>query len=110
MQNTNKNQTAESCLIQKVFESEEFASVRTLVRPGGELESSPTVYFVAKDVCEAMDYQNHRQAVKRHVEPEDVLFQEVLDKYGRRRRLTRAAFLPSFWQAVRIKPAVSATM
>jgi len=86
MQNTNKNQTAESCLIQKVFESEEFASVRTLVRPGGELESSPTVYFVAKDVCEAMDYQNHRQAVKRHVEPEDVLIQEVLDKYGRRRR------------------------
>lgn len=86
MQNTNKTQTAESRLIQKVFESEEFARVRTLVSPGEDQELSPTVYFVAKDVCDAMDYQNHRQAVKRHVEPEDVLSRGVLDKYGRRRR------------------------
>ncbi|WP_195268389.1 phage antirepressor KilAC domain-containing protein [Eubacterium sp. 1001713B170207_170306_E7] len=85
MQKSNKTQTAESRLIQKVFESEEFASVRTLVSQEGGNALSPTVYFVAKDVCEAMDYQNHRQAIKRHVEPEDILRRAVRDKNGRSR-------------------------
>lgn len=85
MQKTNTNQSTESRLIQKVFESEEFMSVRTLVGQDEGEALSPTVYFVAKDVCDAMEYQNHRQAIKRHVEPEDVLSREVLDKYGRRR-------------------------
>ncbi|WP_320074169.1 hypothetical protein [Eubacterium callanderi] len=36
--------------------------MRTLVWPGGESEHLPIVCSVAKDVCEAMDHQNHRQA------------------------------------------------
>ena len=86
MQNTNKTQTAESRLVQKVFESDEFACVRTLVEQGGAPGAAPVVYFVAKDACDAMDYQNHRQAIKRHVEPEDVSTRYVLDKNGRRRK------------------------
>lgn len=86
MQNTNKTQTAESRLVQKVFESDEFACVRTLVEQDGAPAADPVVYFVAKDVCDAMDYQNHRQAVRRHVEPEDVQSRSVMDQNGRRRK------------------------
>ena len=48
----------------RVFVNSQFGAVRTLVQDG-------TVYFVGKDVAEALGYINVRDAIKKHVDEED---------------------------------------
>ena len=48
----------------KIFENEEFGSVRTL-----EINGKP--YFVGKDVAEILGYSNPRDALSKHVDDED---------------------------------------
>lgn len=43
----------------KIFESEEFGSMRTL-------EESAKVFFCGKDVASALGYSNTKDAIKRH--------------------------------------------
>lgn len=50
----------------KIFQSPEFGAIRTM-RNG---QNEPM--FCAKDVCSVLGYMNGRDAVKNHVEPEDV--------------------------------------
>lgn len=49
----------------KIFESAEFGSVRTIDLNG-------VIYFVGKDVAEALGYSNSRKALNDHVDEEDV--------------------------------------
>lgn len=48
----------------KVFENSEFGSIRTVT-----VDGEP--WFVAKDVADALGYQNSRDAIKNHVDDED---------------------------------------
>ena len=48
-----------------VFENEKFGSVRSMLDENGE------PWFVGKDVAEALGYSNTRDALDRHVDPED---------------------------------------
>ena len=51
----------------QIFENAEFGKVRTMTDSEGE------PLFCGKDVAEALGYSNARDAVKRHVELEDVV-------------------------------------
>ena len=55
----------------KIFESEEFGSVRTM-----EINGEP--YFVGKDVAEILGYANTSKALIDHVDDEDKLNNETL--------------------------------
>ena len=48
----------------KIFENEEFGSVRTL-----EINGKP--YFVGKDVADILGYQNGSRDINRHVDEDD---------------------------------------
>ena len=48
----------------KIFENEEFGSVRTL-----EINGEP--YFVGKDVTDILGYQNGSRDINRHVDEDD---------------------------------------
>lgn len=48
----------------KIFESEEFGQVRTVMRDG-------EVWFIARDVAEALGYANASDAISKHVDRED---------------------------------------
>ena len=48
----------------KIFESEEFGQVRTVTRDG-------EVWFIARDVAEALGYANDSDAISKHVDRED---------------------------------------
>lgn len=48
----------------KIFENEEFGKVRTV-------EIKGEVYFIAKDVAQALGYKNLRDAINKHVDKED---------------------------------------
>ena len=56
----------------KIFENEEFGSVRTM-----EINGEP--YFVGKDVAEILGYSNINKAIQMHVDEED---KKVLDYKG----------------------------
>lgn len=59
----------------KVFENVEFGSVRTIDLNG-------VIYFVGKDVAEALGYANTRDAIARHVDEEDVVKHDTLTTQG----------------------------
>lgn len=61
----------------KIFENEEFGSVRTL-----EINGEP--YFVGKDVAEILGYANASKALIDHVDDEDKLNNETLSSLGQR--------------------------
>ena len=61
----------------KIFESEEFGSVRTM-----EINGEP--YFVGKDVAEILGYANTSKALIDHVDDEDKLNNETLSSLGQR--------------------------
>ena len=61
----------------KIFENEEFGSVRTL-----EINGKP--YFVGKDVAEILGYANTSKALIDHVDDEDKLNNETLSSLGQR--------------------------
>ena len=48
----------------KIFENEQFGSIRTV-----ELDGTP--YFVGKDVAEVLGYSNPQKAIRDHVDDED---------------------------------------
>lgn len=48
----------------KIFENEEFGSIRTV-----EIDSTP--YFVGKDVAEVLGYSDTAKAIRVHVDEED---------------------------------------
>ena len=48
----------------KIFENEEFGSVRTM-----EINGEP--YFVGKDVADILGYQNGSRDINRHVDEDD---------------------------------------
>ena len=50
----------------QIFKNAEFGAIRTMSNEQGE------VMFCAKDVCNALGYNNSRDAVRNHVETEDV--------------------------------------
>lgn len=54
------------------------ASVRTLTDESGE------PWFVAKDVCDVLNYTNASKAISDHVDPEDKLNNESLSSLGQR--------------------------
>ena len=51
-------------------------AVRTLGAPESPL-------FVAVDICSSLGYANSSKAIKDHVDPEDLIKQEITDKLGR---------------------------
>ena len=61
----------------KIFENEEFGSVRTM-----EINGEP--YFVGKDVAEILGYANTSKALIDHVDDEDKLNNETLSSLGQR--------------------------
>ena len=61
----------------KIFENEEFGSVRTT-----EINGEP--YFVGKDVAEILGYANTSKALIDHVDDEDKLNNETLSSLGQR--------------------------
>ena len=61
----------------KIFENEEFGSIRTL-----EINGEP--YFVGKDVAEILGYANTSKALIDHVDDEDKLNNETLSSLGQR--------------------------
>lgn len=48
----------------KIFENEEFGQIRTVMRDG-------EVWFIARDVAEALGYANASDAISKHVDRED---------------------------------------
>ena len=61
----------------KIFENEEFGSVRTM-----KINGEP--YFVGKDVAEILGYANTSKALIDHVDDEDKLNNETLSSLGQR--------------------------
>ena len=61
----------------KIFENEEFGSVRIM-----EINGEP--YFVGKDVAEILGYANTSKALIDHVDDEDKLNNETLSSLGQR--------------------------
>ncbi len=59
------------------FESNQVRVLGTIVNP----------LFVALDICKALGYQNHKDAVARHVDPEDISKQEITDNMGRKQEV-----------------------
>lgn len=65
-------------IIPQVFESKEFGSIRAMRGDDGE------PWFVAKDVCKVLGYQNASKAISDHVDEEDKLNNESLSSLGQR--------------------------
>lgn len=65
----------------QIFKNEEFGQIRTI-----ETEESE-IWFVARDVCEALGFGNPRQALSSHVENEDRDV-HILDTLGGRQEAT----------------------
>jgi prophage antirepressor-like protein len=64
----------------KVFKSEMFGQIRTMVNEKGE------TFFVAKDVTDALGYRNASDAIAKHVDAEDRDNIAICDSIGRARR------------------------
>ena len=63
----------------KIFENEEFGSVRTM-----EINGVP--YFVGKDVAEILGYSRPDHAITAHVDDEDKLMYQI-DTSGQNRNM-----------------------
>lgn len=64
----------------KVFKSEMFGQIRTMVNEKGE------TFFVAKDVTDALGYRNASDAIAKHVDAEDRDNIAICDSIGRARK------------------------
>lgn len=65
----------------KIFENSEFGEVRTL------LDESNEVWFVGKDVAEALGYERADNAIRNHVDKEDKLTHQI-SASGQNRNMT----------------------
>lgn len=45
-------------------------------------------WFVAKDLCEALGYQNARDAIRKHVFDDDVAKRDAMDSLGRQKEMS----------------------
>ena len=63
----------------KIFNNEEFGSVRTVV-----IENEP--WFVGKDVAEALGYKDTVNAIKAHCNKDGVVIRHLTDSLGRRQQ------------------------
>ena len=61
----------------QIFENQEFGAIRTMSDEKGE------PLFCAKDVCDALGYNNSRDAMRKHVEIDDVAKRDTMDALGR---------------------------
>jgi prophage antirepressor-like protein len=64
----------------KVFKSEMFGQIRTMINEKGE------TFFVAKDVTDALGYKNASDTIGKHVDAEDRDNIAICDSIGRARR------------------------
>ena len=61
-----------------IFENPAFGQVRSYKGEGDE------VFFCAVDVCRALGYGNSREALRKHVEEDDVTKRDTIDNMGRK--------------------------
>jgi prophage antirepressor-like protein len=61
----------------KIFQNPEFGTIRTIRDAQGE------PLFCGKDVCDALGYSNSREALRKHVEKDDVTKRDTIDALGR---------------------------
>ena len=61
----------------QIFENAEFGKVRTMSDAQGE------PLFCGKDVAVALGYSNSREALRKHVEKDDVTKRDTIDALGR---------------------------
>lgn len=61
-----------------IFQNQEFGAIRTISNEQGE------VLFFAKDVCMALGYGNSREALRKHVNGDDVTKRDTVDSLGRK--------------------------
>ena len=66
----------------KVFQNAAFGQIRTMQDEKGE------PLFCAKDVAEALGYDQPRKAVERHVDKDDGTKRTLIDSMGRKQRAT----------------------
>ena len=59
----------------KTFNNIEFGEIRVSVEDGIE-------WFNANDVCEALDYKNSREALRKHVDADDVTKRDAIVNTG----------------------------
>ena len=57
----------------QIFENNEFGAIRTMSNEQGE------PLFCGKDVCNALGYSNSREALRKHVEKDDVTKRDTID-------------------------------
>ena len=62
----------------QIFQNQEFGAIRTISNEQGE------VLFFAKDVCMALGYGNSREALRKHVNGDDVTKRDTVDSLGRK--------------------------
>ena len=60
-----------------IFQNQEFGAIRILSNEQGE------PLFCAKDVAEALGYGNSREALRKHVDRDDVTKRDTIDSLGR---------------------------
>ena len=61
----------------KIFQNQEFGAIRTMSNEQGE------VLFCAKDVCDALQYGNSREALRKHVDEKDVTKRDTPTRGGK---------------------------
>ena len=62
----------------QIFQNQEFGAIRTMCNEQGD------VMFCAKDVAEALGYNNSREALRKHVMSDDVTKRDTVDTLGRK--------------------------
>lgn len=62
----------------QIFKNQEFGAIRTMSNEQGD------VMFCAKDVCGALGYNNSREALRKHVNGDDVTKRDTVDSLGRK--------------------------
>ena len=65
----------------QIFNSEEFGQIRTAGTPDEPL-------FCAADICKALGYSNHRDAISKHIDEGDVAKRDTIDNLGRTQQVT----------------------
>ena len=66
----------------QIFQNQEFGAIRTMSNKQGE------PMFCAKDVAEALGYDQPHKAIARHVEEDDGMKRTLIDSLGRKQRAT----------------------
>ena len=57
----------------KIFKNSQFAEIRVMMKDGEP-------WFCAVDVCDALGYGNSREALRKHIEEDDVTKRDTIDE------------------------------